>query len=178
MSSDALIHGYAQAMLSVAEGEGALDKVEGELFDFARALEAHPELREALTDSALPAENRMQAVRDLLRDRVHPVSLTLIGFVVEAGHAKDLSKIIDALSAIAAAARQHQVAEVRSAVELTDEQRRKIADALSAATGRKVEVKVVIDKAVVGGILARVGDLVFDGSIASRLVDAKQHLGS
>ena len=46
------------------------------------------------------------------------------------------------------------------------------------ATGRQVDVKVVVDPSVVGGVVARVGDEVFDGSVASRLEDAKQRLGS
>ena len=50
--------------------------------------------------------------------------------------------------------------------------------ALSEATGRKVDVKVVVDPSVIGGVVARVGDEVFDGSIANRLEDAKQALGS
>ena len=54
----------------------------------------------------------------------------------------------------------------------------RLAEALSKATGREVEVKVVLDPTVVGGVVAHVGDEVFDGSVASRLDDAKQHLGS
>ena len=68
--------------------------------------------------------------------------------------------------------------EVRSAVELTAEQRERIAAALSAATGRTVEVKVVVDPTVVGGVVARVGDEVFDGTVATRLEEAKLRLGS
>ena len=61
---------------------------------------------------------------------------------------------------------------------LDEAQRARLAAALSEATGRPVEVKVVVDPTVVGGVVARVGDEVFDGSIASRLDDAKQQLGS
>jgi F-type H+-transporting ATPase subunit delta len=68
------------------------------------------------------------------------------------------------------------VGEVRSAVPLTDAQRRRLAEALSSATGRKVEVKVIVDPDLVGGVVARVGDVIFDGSIRSRLDEAKQQL--
>ena len=73
---------------------------------------------------------------------------------------------------------QHAVAEVRSAVPLNDRQRKNLEEALSRATGRTIEAKVVVDPTLVGGVVARVGDLVFDGSIASRLEDAKHALGS
>jgi F-type H+-transporting ATPase subunit delta len=63
-------------------------------------------------------------------------------------------------------------------VPLGDAQRKRLEEALSRATGQKIEAKVVVDPTLVGGVIARVGDLVFDGSIASRLEDAKQALGS
>ena len=61
---------------------------------------------------------------------------------------------------------------------LSDAQRDRLAQALSQATGRTVDVKVVVDPAVVGGVVARVGDEVFDGSVATRLDRAKQQLAT
>ena len=58
---------------------------------------------------------------------------------------------------------------MRSAVELTPEQRERLAAALSTAVGADVEVKVVIDPTVMGGVLAQIGDRVFDGTVRSRL---------
>ena len=173
-----MVAGYAEAVLFIAEAEGALGKVEDELFAFARDMEANGPLREALTDPALPAENRKGVIRDLLNDRAHPVTLNLIGFLVESGHARDLGDIADAVAALAAQRRRHEVAEVRTAVDLTAEQRERIAAALAVATGHDIEIKVIVDPTVIGGLVARVGDEVFDGSVASRLTNAKQQLGS
>jgi F-type H+-transporting ATPase subunit delta len=173
-----LVSGYAQALFAAAQGEGVLDEVGDELYAFARAMDQHPELREALTDAALPVDRRKAVVTDLLGDRAQPLTAALIGFVVEAGHARDLGKIIDELARVAAHERDRELAEVRTAVALTDAQRDRLARALSEATGRQVEVKVVVDPTVVGGVLARVGDLVFDGSLAGRLEDAKHVLRS
>jgi F-type H+-transporting ATPase subunit delta len=175
---DAVVRGYAEAFLAVAEADGALDRVVEELLAFDAAVEQHAELQEALTDASLPAENRTAVVRDLLVERAHPTTVHLIGFAVEAGKAKELRAIVEAMGSLAAARRDAELAEVRSAVPLGETQRARIAQALSAATGRKVEVKVVVDPTLVGGVVARVGDEVFDGSVATRLDDAKQHLGS
>jgi len=106
------------------------------------------------------------------------VTVTLASFIVEAGRARDLGKIADGVVGLAAERREQAVAEVRSAVPLSDAQRKRLEAALSHATGRTIEAKVVVDPTIVGGVIARVGDLVFDGSIASRLEDAKQALGS
>jgi F-type H+-transporting ATPase subunit delta len=173
-----VVHGYAQALFAVASAEGVLAKVEDELYGFARAVEQNPALREALTDAALPAENRKAVVADLLGERAHPLTVALVGFIVDAGRARDLGRIVDELAQVAAHERERELAEVRSAVALTDAQRERLAEALSRATGRQVDVKVVVDPTVVGGVVARVGDYVFDGSVASRLDDARQALGS
>jgi F-type H+-transporting ATPase subunit delta len=61
------------------------------------------------------------------------------------------------------------VAEVRSAIELSDEQQSRLADALATATGKDVEVKVIVDPSVLGGLIAQVGDTVIDGSVRHRL---------
>lgn len=173
-----LVDGYAQALFAVAGAEGALPAVEDELYAFGKALETNTRLRAALTDAELPAENKKAVVAELLGERAHPVTATLLGFVIDAGRAREIPRIVEALARMAAAEREHALAEVRVAVGLSAEQRGRLAEALSRATGRQVDVKVVVDPTVVGGAIARVGDEVFDGSIASRLEDAKQALGS
>lgn len=173
-----LIEGYAEAMFSVAKAEGALAAVEDELFAFAKALEQNTPLREALTDAALPTENKEAVVGELLGDRVNPVTVNTLRFVIEAGRARQIPAIVEALVERAASERDHALAEVRSAVALTDEQRDRLARALSQATGRTVDVKVVVDATILGGVVARVGDEVFDGTIATRLDRAKHQLAS
>ncbi|MCB1259187.1 MAG: ATP synthase F1 subunit delta, partial [Acidimicrobiales bacterium] len=66
------------------------------------------------------------------------------------------------------------VAEVRSAVELSEEQRTRLASALSAKLGRDVDVVVVVDPSVVGGLVTQVGDTVIDGSVRTRLAQLKE----
>jgi F-type H+-transporting ATPase subunit delta len=172
------VRGYATALVAVADAEGVLDRVADELFAFAKAVEQDNSLRDAITDKALPLENRHALIRDILGGRAHDVTVTEVSFVVEAGRARDIGKIADGVVALAAERREQAVAEVRSAVPLSDAQRKRLEQALSRATGRTIEAKVVVDPTLVGGVVARVGDLVFDGSIASRLDDAKQALGS
>jgi F-type H+-transporting ATPase subunit delta len=170
------IRGYARAMFSVAEAEDALDEVEDELFRFARALENQHELRDALTDPRLPAERKRAVLVELLGERAHPVTLNLLGFVIDQGRARDLGAIVDELAALAAEQRQSAVAEVRTAVPLGAAHRDRLAEALERATGRKVELKVVVDPAVVGGVVAKVGDQVIDGSVRRRLELARERL--
>jgi F-type H+-transporting ATPase subunit delta len=163
-------------LFSVAEAEEALDVVEDELFRFARALEREQRLRDALTDPALPAEQKRAVLGDVLGERANPHTVNLLGFLVEQGRARDLPAIVDELVALAAERRRAAVAEVRTAVPLDAERRERLAEALGRATGKRVELKVVVDPSVVGGVVARVGDQVIDGTVRRRLELARERL--
>ena len=163
------LDGYASAMLEVAKAEGVLEEVEDELFRFARVLEGSDELRTTLTDSNLPPEKRQAIVEDLLGGKAEPLTTNLVSFVVGTGRAKDLPDIISRMVHRAAAERRHVVAEVRSVVNLDEDVRNRLAEALSSNLGKDVEVKVIVDPSVLGGISARVDDTVIDGTVRHRL---------
>src|SRR6476619_2520216 len=168
------IEAYAKALLEVARAEGMLGEVEDDLFRFARVFEGNDDLRMALTDPALPTDRRMAVVEELMGGKALNVSAALAAFVVGIGRAHELPAIVDRFVELAAAERQHEVAEVRSAVPLDEGQRARLAEALSQATGKRVEVKVIVDEKVLGGIVARVGDTVIDGTIRHRLEQLKE----
>lgn len=172
-----LSRGYAQALFQVAQAEGALEQVEDELFRFARILENETRLRESLTDPSVPPEHRAKMVQELLGPKASPHTTNIIAFVVQQGRARELPKIIDSLVQLAAEERNKAVAEVRSAVPLDGEQREKLKDAIARATGKQVEMKVLVDPSVVGGLLVRVGDQIFDGTVRRRLQMARDHVG-
>jgi F-type H+-transporting ATPase subunit delta len=95
---------------------------------------------------------------------------------VDAGQARHIAQIAEELAREAAHRSERTLAEVRVAVPLTDAQRTKLEKALTKATGHPVELKVDVDPSVIGGVVVRVGDEVFDGSVASRLAEARQYL--
>ena len=169
MSDPVKTAAYAHALLGVARAEGVDERVEDELFKVARTFEADDALRSTLTDLAIPVERRAGVVDELLGARALPLTTAVVGFIVAAGRAHDLPAIADAFVAGAAELRAEAVAEVRSAFPLDDAQIARLAEALGQATRTKVTVKVIIDPSVLGGIVARVGDTVIDGSVRSRL---------
>ena len=160
---------YADALFRVAAAEGKLDEVEDELFRFARVLDGSSELREALTDGSTPAPRRQQIVEDLLAGKATSTTTALVSMVVGTGRGRELPEIINSLVEKIAQSSNKVVAEARSAVNLTDDQRQRLAAALSAATGKDVEVKVIVDPRVLGGIVAQIGDSVIDGTVRHRL---------
>jgi F-type H+-transporting ATPase subunit delta len=174
--SDARIEGYARALFEIARAEGTLDEVEDELFRFARSYESSDALRNALTDETVPADRRQGIVESLLGGKATQTTAQLLSMVVGSGRGRDLPEIIDRLVARAADAKELAVAEVRSAVALTDDQQNRLRAALANATGRQVNLKVVIDPSILGGLVATVGDTVIDGSVRSRVEQLKSRL--
>jgi F-type H+-transporting ATPase subunit delta len=175
---DDRIHGYAQGIFEMARAEGHLEDVEDELLAVARALETASELRSSLTDPQLPLEKKQGIIDGLLGGRASSLTVGVIQLLVSQNRASDLPAIATAVAAAAAASRDKELAEVRSAVPLDDDTVERIAAALGRATGRTVEVKVVVDPDLIGGVVARVGDTVIDGSIAKRLDSLRQAVRS
>lgn len=165
---------YADAFLSVIAAEGHSNEVTDELFRFSRLIEGNDELRQALTDAGIPASRRQQIVEDLLSGRASDTTTALVSLVVGAGRARELSDIVDRVLATTADRSNRSIAEVRSAVELTDDQRTRLAAALKQATGQDVELVVTVDPTVMGGLVAQIGDTVIDGTVRSRLAQLRE----
>ena len=172
------ITGYANGIFELAKAEGELERVESELFTVAQALDDSPELRSTLTDPQLPLEKKQALIDDLIGGRASSLSVDLVQLIVSQGRASELPDIARAVVEAAAASRDRAVAEVRSAVPLDEETIERLAVALGRATGKSVEVKVVVDESVIGGIVARVGDIVIDGSLARRVDSLRQAVES
>lgn len=167
---------YAEAIFSVAQAEGALDRVGDELYRVARTVEGEPELLDVLSDPALDVARKLEIIDGLLSGRAHPQTVSALMYVVQAGKVRQVVAIADALAQRVAEMRAHAVAEARTAVPLTDEQQHQLADAIGRATGKRVDLKVIVDPDVVGGVVVRVGDTVIDGSVARRLSELRARL--
>jgi F-type H+-transporting ATPase subunit delta len=174
MAETGRVEAYAEAFLEVARAEKRAGAIEDDLFRFARALDANDELRMALGDRTVPAERRVAIVEELMGGVALPVSVGLVSMVVGADRTGDLPAIVDRFLELSAEERQHEVAEVRAAVPLDERLRERLATALSDATGKQVEVKVIVDPNVLGGVVARIGDTVIDGTVRRRLEQLKE----
>ena len=168
------INSYAEAITAVAAAEGKSSVVENELFGVVAALKASDDLRSTLGDSKLPLARRLQIVEDLLDGKTSTATTSLVSLIVANGRIADLEAIANAALAQSAGARGEAVAEVRSAVALTEDQIKRLATALKAKTNRDVTVRNIVDPSVVGGIVTQIGDTLLDGSVRSRLTQLRE----
>jgi F-type H+-transporting ATPase subunit delta len=167
---------YAEALFAVARAEGPVAEIADELFRVAQVVKGNDELRDKLADPHIPVAVRQQIIVDLLSGKALPATVSLVVMVAANGRIRELPAMVDEFVRQASAKANKEVAEVRSAIDLTDDQKSRLADALGKATGKAVEVKVIIDPSVQGGIVAQVGDTVIDGSIRRRLEQLKNAL--
>jgi F-type H+-transporting ATPase subunit delta len=171
------ITGYARAFFEIATAEGDIERVADELFRIARTLESQHELRQSLTDIYLPAEAKEKLLDEVLGAKVSPHTLNIIKFAISQGQARGLVEIADELARLAEERARREIAEVRSAIPLDEEQTRRLGEALGRATNKDVSVKVIVDPSVIGGLVARVGDVVIDGTVKRKLELLREHLG-
>lgn len=174
MSAETRLHAYARAIFDIATAEGQLFEVEDELFRFARIFEGNDNLRDALINPGIEVEQRQAIVDQLLEGKVLTVTKALASLIVLAGRSNEIPAIVARFVELSVESRQHEVAEVRAAVALDSAQIERLAAALSVATGKRVEVKVVVDDRVLGGIVARIGDTVIDGTVRHRIEQLKE----
>lgn len=173
----ARLDGYAAAIGGVAAAQDDSAAFADEFYSASMSVAGNKELRDTLADPKIPVDRKQSIISDLLGPLADPVVVATINFLIGAGQAKHLDEIASRVAALAAAEEGSAVAEVRSAVPLDDAQIARIGEALSAATGKTVEVKVTTDPTLVGGIVAQVGDTVFDGSVKSRFDDLREQWG-
>jgi F-type H+-transporting ATPase subunit delta len=166
----------AMAAFTAADKAGELERLESELFGLATLVEREPRVRPALTDPGLPVENKRALVADLLRGAGRRAT-ALADLLVELYEGHELDTVAREWAEAAAARRNRVVAEVRSAVELDNQRRSRLAEALTRVIGKPVVLQTIVDETILGSVVVRVGDELFDGSIRSRLEQAREALG-
>ena len=170
------IRGYADRLFQEVDRLETIDDIEEELVRFARIVDSNRGLRLALSDPANPVAQRVALVGDLLDAKVLPATARIVSYVLRAGHSRDLVGTLEWVAGLAAEERGRRVAEVRSAVELDEDEYLRLVEALERTAGRPVEVRVQIEPSLLGGMTVEIGDTVIDGSVRHRLDEFREAL--
>jgi F-type H+-transporting ATPase subunit delta len=168
----------AEALFTVAERGDQLDDIEDALFRFGRILDREVTLRAALTDPSLATDRKLGILDELLSGKVGDETGTLIREVLLHPRGRTVERGLEEYARLAAARRDRLVAHVRTVVALTEEQMTRLAEALGAQLGHAVHLNIEIDPDIIGGISVRIGDELFDGTIATRIAQARRLMAS
>lgn len=172
---DALEQAGINAHIASAERSGEGDALEDELFRFGRIVAGDPELRSTITDRTVPAEPKQKLVENLLTGHATTSTIALAKRAVVARR-QSFETTLSGFAETAAARRNRLVATVRSAYALDDAERTRLAAALASKYGREAHMNVIVDPSVVGGLSVEIGDELIDGTVASRLEDARRRM--
>ena len=170
MRSSAAARRYARALFSLANEEGRVEPTREELRQLADLLAENHELRNALFRPLHPVAERRRVLAEIAR-RVgaSPSVKNFFAYLIDQRRLVDFDSIQREYERLADEDAGRTVAEIVSASPLDDDQREDLRRALSAHTGRDVALDVAVDPSLLGGLIASVGTLMFDGSLRTQL---------
>jgi F-type H+-transporting ATPase subunit delta len=164
------------AVAATVRSAGASGKQVGdELFAVRQLVDDNPSLRGALADHSRSAEDRSGLLLGLLGGKTLPATGVLVGQAVtrERGSVETaLQEYLD----LAAEALEEVVATVRTARELSADEQKRLAAALAQQYGKDIQLHVVVDPELIGGLRVEIGDDVIDGTVVSRIDEARRLL--
>lgn len=173
--TDGLETAAVTAVVSAADDVGELDALETELFEIGRLVRSDAELRQTVSDRAVPAEAKGALLHSLLDGKVSAATLAL-ATQAAAARTGSFEKAIASFAEVAASHRSRLLAEVRVAYELSDADQTRLAKALAKKYGRDVHLNFIVDPSIIGGIAVSIGDEVVDGTMSTRLEEARRLL--
>jgi F-type H+-transporting ATPase subunit delta len=179
MASRASARRYGRALFDVVSKSGDVDAALAELKAIGDAVAGHADLRKALTSPGVPLGIKQNIARELLA--LQPPSkivARLVSLIVENDDMDEMDLIVDAFEQRVLDLHHVVRAEITSAVPLSSDRVAAIEAALASATGSRVVVTPRVDAALLGGVVAKVGSRVYDGSIARHLARIRARLVS
>jgi F-type H+-transporting ATPase subunit delta len=168
---------YAKALFGLAEEEGRVEAVRGELVALATLLGQSGELAAALLQPLHPAAQRRRVMAAVAnRIGASPLLSSFTAYLIDQRRLVDVAAIRAEYEQLAEERAGRTCVAVRAARPLPEAQLDRLRRALSARVGRQVELAVEVDPSLLGGVVAKVGDLVFDGSLKTQLRHLRETL--
>jgi len=169
MATKDLVKTYARALFDMAVAADAVDEVDDGIATIKDAIRGHAGLLATLSDMFIPASKKREIMREVFEAQIAGEAVAIATVMAERGHVSKIDDVARAYREIAERERGIVVAEVTTAVPLSDESRASIIGKLSALLDRPVTLRERVDGSILGGIVINVGGRVLDGSLSSQL---------
>ncbi len=176
MSSKASLR-YAKALFALGKESQSLPALREEITGLAQLLETDSNLREVLLTPLHPADERKAVLLEVAgRGSLSPTVRNFTAYLIDRRRLIDLPEIVAEFNRLADEDEGLVTAKVISASPLDEEREQRLQRALSDRTGRRVRLEVELDPTLIGGAIAKVGDLVIDGSLRTQLGQLRANL--
>ncbi|GAB4247832.1 MAG: F0F1 ATP synthase subunit delta [Thermoleophilia bacterium] len=159
---------YAEALFEAAQEEGRLEQVRRDLDDFAAALEETPQLQAFLEDEEISAPEKQRLLMELT-EGADPLVQNFLRLLVDKDRESVFGEARQIFADLVEAAAGVVKVELTTAVPLPDEVEESIRKTIEKGLGREVELNLVVDEDILGGVRLRIGDRIADASLRHRL---------
>lgn len=177
MVTGSLARRYARAVMDLGQAGGNLDKLAADLRSLAKAMKDSEELQTVLTNPAIRRGDRRKVLVGLLqRVGAQPHTQNLVYLLLDSERLSSVPAISREVDAMIQAKSGRVAAEITSATPLDSAQMHQITVALEKLSGKKVDVTKKEDPSLLGGVVAKVGDVVYDGSLRTQLRSIREEL--
>lgn len=177
MSLDTIANRYASALTDVIIERGEVNEVTTELERFATLIQAHIELRNVFASPVLAVERKQAVLGELLsRLKLRQTTSNFLRLLLENQRLHYLDQMLSGLRRELDARREIVSAQVTTARPVGDHERDLLRDRLRVAVGKEVRLQFRTDPAIIGGVVARIGSKIYDGSIKNQLAQVKKQL--
>jgi F-type H+-transporting ATPase subunit delta len=176
MSQGVVAKRYARALFELANDKNMLDQVEAELTSINEAIDSSLDFQQFLTHPQIDAAVKKEKLNAIFAESVSESVLSFLFILVERRREGIISSVLQDYVSLANEARGISEATVTSAYTLGEEELGQVAEDFGKKIGKKLRVKNVVDPTILGGVVIRIGDRLYDGSIAGQLSRFKHSL--
>jgi F-type H+-transporting ATPase subunit delta len=170
MIGGSLARRYARALFDIGQEQQQLRRVLTEVEAFAQQLSDTPALREAMEAEHINRRSKADALEAFIAKPAYlPVTRNFLMLLVDKGRIDVLPNILFELRKMVEALEGIERVEVTAPAALSAEQRARLSSAIAGNSGKKIELEEKVDPAVLGGMVVKVGDTVYDGSVLTQL---------
>ncbi len=167
---------YARALYEAAIEQNVLASTTGDIEQLQELIEQSEEFRQFIDTPLLSPQFKSDTFQELFADSLSPLTVNFFKLLALKQRERHLVAIMDAFSDIADAAAGRVVAQVTTAVPITEDQEQHFIRQLSSLSGKQVRLETETNEQLKGGFIVQLGDTVFDASVTTQLQRLKEQL--
>lgn len=168
---------YGDALFAAAKEAGRMDDIYGEVHELLKIFEANAELQKMLDNPKVIREEKESVIENVFRGRISDEIVELMKLMIAKGRYSQLESVFEYYIGLVKEEKKIGVAQVTTALELTEGQKSEITKKLLDTTAyESFEMNYAVDKSLIGGMVIRIGDRVVDSSIKTKLYELSKDL--
>ena len=176
MREESIARRYAAAFFESAQKSGTINESQTDMMMVAQTLIASPKLVALLRQPLVTEKRKKEALKEAVGANIRPQTLGFLSLLVDKRRIDMLADVEREFTQRVRASNNVALATATSAVPLSPSEMKSLQTSLEARTGKSIELETSIDASLIGGVLVRIGDTVFDGSVRGNLERLREQL--